>query len=571
MKKFLLFVASLLCLSSYGQYTFEKYYDNLVLKKNVWDAGSNYQYSERIGSFETGDEIYVELEGIPERDIAGITIAVVDEQYQLVSEQYYELDWDISANKQWFASKTLVIEQTSAKCMLQISTWDEYTEGVNSIKIDKIPDYTDIVLTKNIWDEGSNYQYVVELGDVKEGMIYKATVCGFCSTSLDGLQMVLVDGTTYECVAEYNSYFAIARDISEEDSVGNSTYFLVTKDCDNCKFIISTMDEVKEGVDEINLSSKLNHDQIFLEFSSLTLAHSEDNNYYQTEYDMENMRINGTVFISLKGIPSKDIEGINVFIVDENNQPITSPEPMYLNAKEGVAKNEMVSMEIKKKNVINGKVVFQSIDKYKYGVWSITILPVPLDYTDITLTKNIWETGANYQYEEDWGAVSYGEMYSINIHGFCNHAVSELQMALVDGNTYEAVGYWTDIATDIAENDSIGGTYTFLITSETENCKLIINTKGVDVEDGLDEIKILSVKPENNGNGGEENPETAIPSVANGSAVIENGIVFSKQIEVYNVAGQKVVSCLNQFDTKNLKEGTIYYILTNEGMLKFSK
>ncbi|MBP5722729.1 MAG: hypothetical protein J6X18_04030 [Bacteroidales bacterium] len=580
MKKFLLFVASLLCLSSYGQVTMERYYDNLVLKKNVWDAGSNYQYSERLGYLEMGDEISVHIEGIPERDIAGITIAVVDAQYQLVSEYYYEVDENIPANKQWFMDQILIIEQTASNCMLQISTWDKYTEGVNSIKIEKIPDYTDIVLTKNFWDEGSNYQYVVELGDVQEGMLYKATVCGFCSTSIDGLQMVLVDGTTYECVAEYNSYVAIARDISEGDSIGNVTYFYVTKDCENCKFIISTMDEVIDGVDEINLSSKYNHDQIFLEFSSLTFVHNEDNNYYQTEYDIEDVKINDDVIIEVKGVPSKDIEGFNVFILDENNQPITSPEPMFLNAKEGVAEDEMVFIHIKKKNVTNGKIVFQSIDKYQYGVWGFSIIPIPLDYTDITLKKNVWETGSNYQYEEDWGVVSIGDIYSINIHGFCDHAVSELQMALVDGNTYEDIsGYWMQIATDISENDSIGGTFTFIVDRATENSKLIVNTKGIDVEDGLDEIKIVSVKPENNGNGeggengngGEENPETAISSVGNESAVIENGIIYSKQIEVYNIAGQKVASCFNQLDTKNLKAGVIYYILTNEGMLKFSK
>ena len=117
-----------------------------------------------------------------------------------------------------------------------------------------IKDFTSLTLTANVWDAGSDYQYQEELTALEEGFqegdYVTVTITGVASHNIEGLLVVLVDGSWYN-VSDY-TYLATGIKAGEEVSITKA--IPLTSATETCRMVISTSDAIYDGLEAIVIS-----------------------------------------------------------------------------------------------------------------------------------------------------------------------------------------------------------------------------------------------------------------------------------------------------------------------------
>ena len=153
------------------------------------------------------------------------------------------------------------------------------------------------------------------------------------------------------------------------------------------------------------------------------------------------------------------------------------------------------------------------------------------------------------------------DIVSLVFEGSFNADVTGVSPAIVD--QWEEKQYWYELSGwDWTQFDS------------KANQKINITAKVTLVKDAETTAIIVCI-PVQGGNGEEEivftSAKTPIEAVASNSFSIENGVVYSAgEITVYNIVGKPVATTSQVFDVNSLPTG-VYFIVAQEGIIKFVK
>ena len=179
--------------------------------------------------------------------------------------------------------------------------------------------------------------------------------------------------------------------------------------------------------------------------------------------------------------------------------------------------------------------------EYKDGVISGYTAKIEMNVNDLMLKKD--------------------DIVSLVFDGSFNTDVTGISPAIVD--QWEGNGYWYELSDwDWTQFDS------------KANQKINITAKVKLIKDA-ETTTIIACIPVQGGNGEEEivftSAKTPIEPVAANSFSIENGVVYSAgEITVYNIAGIPVATASQVFDVHYLEAG-VYFIVAQEGTIKFVK
>ena len=153
------------------------------------------------------------------------------------------------------------------------------------------------------------------------------------------------------------------------------------------------------------------------------------------------------------------------------------------------------------------------------------------------------------------------DIVSLVFDGSFNTDVTGISPAIVD--QWEEKQYWYELSGwDWTQFDS------------KANQEINITVKVTLIKDA-ETTSILVCIPVQGGNGEEEivftSAKTPIEAVASNSFSIENGVVYSAgEITVYNIVGKPVATASQVFDVNSLPTG-VYFIVAQEGIIKFVK
>ena len=179
--------------------------------------------------------------------------------------------------------------------------------------------------------------------------------------------------------------------------------------------------------------------------------------------------------------------------------------------------------------------------EYKDGVISGYTAKIEMNVNDLMLKKD--------------------DIVSLVFDGSFNTDVTGISPAIVD--QWEGNGYWYELSDwDWTQFDS------------KANQKINITAKVKLIKDA-ETTTIIACIPVQGGNGEEEivftSAKTPIEPVAANSFSIENGVVYSAgEITVYNIVGKPVATASQVFDVNSLEAG-VYFIVAQEGTIKFVK
>lgn len=179
--------------------------------------------------------------------------------------------------------------------------------------------------------------------------------------------------------------------------------------------------------------------------------------------------------------------------------------------------------------------------EYKDGVISGYTAKIEMNVNDLMLKKD--------------------DIVSLVFDGSFNTDVTGISPAIVD--QWEGNGYWYELSDwDWTQFDS------------KANQKINITAKVKLIKDA-ETTTIIACIPVQGGNGEEEivftSAKTPIEEIDSNSFSIENGVVYSAgEITVYNIVGKPVATASQVFDVNSLEAG-VYFIVAQEGTIKFVK
>ncbi len=153
------------------------------------------------------------------------------------------------------------------------------------------------------------------------------------------------------------------------------------------------------------------------------------------------------------------------------------------------------------------------------------------------------------------------DVVSLVFNGSFNADVLGISPAVID--QWEGKGYWYELSGwdwtqfDSKANQKINITANVTLTTDAETTAILVCIP-VQGGNGETEIVFTSVK-------------TPIEEIDSNSFSIENGMVYSAgEITVYNVAGKLIATASQVFDVNSLQAG-VYFIVAQEGTIKFVK
>ena len=177
------------------------------------------------------------------------------------------------------------------------------------------------------------------------------------------------------------------------------------------------------------------------------------------------------------------------------------------------------------------------------------------------MAANVWDSGSNYQAVEAVASdVFAGDYVEFSVKGIADQAIAGLQAYLMD-DSYNAISAYLPIKSDVAKGDEIDFSGVLEVSSASASCKLVIVTTDAVVE-GVDaiNIKVAGTTPE----------PTAVEEVS-ASLAVQGGMVYSAgEIVVYNVAGKVVATASQALNVNSLNAG-VYFIVAQEGTIKYVK
>ncbi len=287
----------------------------------------------------------------------------------------------------------------------------------------------------------------------------------------------------------------------------------------------------------------------------------------------DNLAADDIIKVTIDGTFNQDIDGINFMVFDKEGNTILpwTSRPFVATAGEKVAGTEFeftvpkaaTGTEYKLTAFIAGYDAEKEIKFLKDGdVEHEAVELATKEYTNITLSANVWETGSNYQTVENIASdVFAGDFVTFSVKGIADQSIAGLQAYLMD-DSYNAISAYLPIKSDIAKGDEIDFSGVVEVSSASAVCKLVIVTTDA-VAEGIDaiNIKVAGSTPE----------PTAVDEVAASAFAVQGGMVYSAgEIVVYNVAGKIVAVASQEFNVNSLNAG-VYFITAQEGTIKFVK
>jgi len=577
----------------------KEYNTEITLSCNEYITPHNYQFIDAAiaENVLVGDYVTFSISGVPNKAFAGdlkayLRNGVEGGSYAAISD-YTIVTSNVEANGEITYSGILSATSAAEICDLVLEITDEAEEGASIVIAPEgtqvhegveltSKEFTTLTLAANVWDEGSNYQYVEELTAPEEGFLkgdfVSLSINGVASNDIAKLQVALI-GSEYNNVSDY---VTIAENVKAGDAITFSKKLVLNSATDVCNLTITTTDAVADDIEAITIEGgDLPHVAVELaqkEFTSLTLAANDwgtGSNYQSEAVEIEKPEAGffegDYVSFTIKGVADNAITTLQVVLVDDSWSAVSEYTPVTTEAIEKDGSVDITGkVELTKATEVC-KLVFNTTDAVVEGVETIKIVsadgPVHVavelaqkDFTSLTMVANVWDAGSNYQYVEELTApeegFQEGDYVTVTITGVASHNIEGLQVALIDGS-WNAVSAYTSLATGIKAGEEVSITKAIPLTKATDVCKLTITTTDP-AADGVAEIKI---EPKN----------VAVEEVAASAFAVEGGMVYSAgEIVVYNVAGKQVASASKAFNVNSLAAG-VYFITAQEGTIKFVK
>ena len=520
----------------------KEYNTEVTLSYNEYATPHNYQFIDAAiaENVLVGDYVTFSITGVPNKAFAGelkayLRNGVEGGSYAAISD-YTIVTSNVEANGEITYSGILSATSAAEICDLVLEITDEAEEGASIViapagtqvheGVELGPKaFTTLTMAANVWDEGSNYQYVEELTAPEEGFLkgdfVSLSINGVASNDIAKLQVALI-GSEYNNVSDY---VTIAENVKAGDEITFSKKLVLTSATDVCNLTITTTDAVADDVEAITIGEG-GQQQDKADYAALNSAIAQAEGLTEADYTAETWAALQTALTNAKAVDT-DLDAENQSTVDAATLALTSA----ISALEanGGSSNEGVELAQK-------------------------------DFTSLTMTANVWPDGSNYQYVEELTAPAEGfqegDYVTVTITGVASHNIEGLQVALIDGS-WNAVSAYTSLATGIKAGEEVSITKAIPLTKATDVCKLTITTTDP-ATDGVEEIKI-------------EPKTVAVEEVAASAFAVEGGMVYSAgEIVVYNVAGKQVASASKAFNVNSLAAG-VYFITAQEGTIKFVK
>lgn len=252
----------------------KKDYTEVTMSYNQYATPANYQFIDAsiAENVQVGDYVTFSVTGKASAAFTKMIAYVRNATtYSAVSSQVVVAE-NVAADGTVSYSGTIEITAAvEGACDLVFEITDEATEGT-SIYIGEgepyIPvelaskTYTNVTMTLNEWDGGSNYQYVEEITAPAAG--FQATdyvtfsINGVASEAIEGLQVYLMDDN-YGAVSDYK---IVQENIAKDGTVDVEGKIELIKATDVCKFVIVTTDAKKEGVASITIGEAGSQDAV---------------------------------------------------------------------------------------------------------------------------------------------------------------------------------------------------------------------------------------------------------------------------------------------------------------------
>jgi len=311
-----------------------------------------------------------------------------------------------------------------------------------------------------------------------------------------------------------------------------------------------------------------------VELSTVKFGADGGKSNYQAdmEFETEKAMIEDDVLeVTINGKFNQDIDGIVFMIFDNSGNEVLGWKTAALTAAKDETVNTTIQLVIpasctekaKLSVFIEGYDAEKEIKFLKDGdVEHDAVELASKEYTDITLAKNVWSDGSNYQYVEEVASdVFAGDYFIFSINGVCDQEVVGLQAYLMN-DSYSAISAYVPIQSNIAKDGSVEFSGKVEVSSASAVCKLVIVTTDA-VSEGIDAINIKAT-------GTTPTDPTAVEEVA-ASLSVQGGMVYSAgEIVVYNVAGKVIATASQVLNVGSLNAG-VYFIVAQEGTIKYVK
>ena len=455
-----------------------KSYETVSLDYNQYAEPHNYQFIDAAIATNVlpNDFVTFSISGVTNKAFEGelkvyLRDGVEGGSYGAISA-YTTIATKVDAQGEITFEGTLKATKVAEICDLVMEISDEAEEGASIViapagtqvheGVELAPkNFTTLVLTKNEWNEGanSNYQYEEELTAPAEGFqkadYVSLSISGVASHAFEKLQVALIDDE-YQA---HSAYETIAENVAEGDKINFTKKIVLTSDATVCKLSITTTDAAFDGVDEITIGAGSQQSDK-ADYTALNAAIAEAEGLTEGDYTAESWSALQTALTDAKAVDT-ELDAENQSTVDDATSALQSAISAL---EKNSGSNEGVELASK-------------------------------EFTTLVLNKNVWADGSNYQYAEELTAPAEGfqegDYVSFSISGVASHAITGLQVALIDGN-WQAVSDYVIIAENIEENGEVSVVAgKIALTKAAEVCKLTITTTDA-VFEGVDEITIAT-------------------------------------------------------------------------------
>lgn len=250
-----------------------KSYETVSLNYNQYAEPHNYQFIDAAIATNVlpNDFVTFSISGVTNKAFEGelkvyLRDGVEGGSYGAISS-YTTIATKVDAQGKITFEGTLKATKAAKICDLVMEISDEATEGTSIVIAPEGANiheaielaeksFTSLSLTANVWEGGSNYQYVEEITAPEEGFLkgdyVSFSVSGVASHDIAKLQVVLINDS-YEGVSEY---VTIAENVKEGDEINFTKKLALTGATDVCKLSVTTTDEAIEGVETITVTAK---------------------------------------------------------------------------------------------------------------------------------------------------------------------------------------------------------------------------------------------------------------------------------------------------------------------------
>ena len=317
----------------------KEYNTEITLSCNEYVTPHNYQFID-VAIAENvlvGDYVTFSITGVPNKAFAGelkayLRNGVEGGTYAAISD-YTIVTSNVEANGEITYSGILSATSAAEICDLVLEITDEAEEGASIVIAPEgtqvhegveltSKEFTTLTLAANIWDEGSNYQYVEELTAPEEGFLkgdfVSLSINGVASNDIAKLQVALI-GSEYNNVSDY---VTIAENVKAGDAITFSKKLVLNSATDVCNLTITTTDAAFDGVDEITIGAGSQQSDK-ADYTALNAAIAEAEGLTEGDYTAESWSALQTALTNAKAVDT-ELDAENQSTVDDATSALQS-------------------------------------------------------------------------------------------------------------------------------------------------------------------------------------------------------------------------------------------------------